>query len=250
MILEGKNAIVTGANRGIGRKTVEIFARNGANIWACARKKTDDFENGIKELSKEYNVSIEPIYFDLAKADQIKEAMKEIVSKKEQIDILVNNAGMISENKLFQMTTIEEMKELFEVNFFSHIIITQYISRVMIRQKYGSIVNVASIAALDGDPAQLEYVSSKAAIIGATKKLAIELGKYNIRVNALAPGLTDTDMASNMRNEYLEKTIQKTIMKRLGNAEEIANAIMFLASDLSSYITGQIMRVDGGANNG
>lgn len=246
MILEGKNAIITGANRGIGKKTVEIFAQNGANIWACARKKTEDFENEMRELSKKFNVIIEPIYFDLSMSEEIKNSMKQIISQKKTIDILVNNAGMISENKLFQMTTIEAMKDLFEVNFFSHILITQYISRVMIRQKYGSIVNIASIAALDGDPAQLEYVSSKAAVIGATKKLAIELGKHNIRVNALAPGLADTEMVSNMSKEYLEGTIQNTIMKRLGRKEEIANAVMFLASDLSSYITGQVIRVDGG----
>ncbi|NMF03275.1 SDR family oxidoreductase [Clostridium beijerinckii] len=249
-MLKGKNAIITGANRGIGRKTVEIFAQNGANIWACARKKSEEFENEINQLSRQYDVSIEPIYFDLSISDEIKNSMKKIISEKKYIDILVNNAGMVSENKLFHMTTIEEMKSLFEVNFFSHILITQYISRVMLRQKYGSIVNIASVAALDGDPAQLEYVSSKAAIIGATKKLAIELGKNNVRVNALAPGLTDTEMASNMTDEYLERTVQNTIMKRLGSKEEIANAIMFLASDLSSYITGQVIRVDGGVNIG
>lgn len=250
MILNGKNAIVTGANRGIGQKTVEVFAQYGANIWACARSKSEIFELEMRELSQKYNVSIEPIYFDLTKSDEIKQAMKQIISQKKSIDILVNNAGMVSENKLFQMTTIEEMKKLFEVNFFSQILITQYISKKMIRQGYGSIINISSIAALDGDPAQLEYVSSKAAMIGATKKLSIELGKYNIRVNSVAPGLIDTDMASNISDEYLKETVKKTIMKRLGHKVEIANTIMFLASDLSSYITGQIIRVDGGTNNG
>ena len=120
----------------------------------------------------------------------------------------------------------------------------------MIHQKYGSIVNISSTVAIDGIPAQLEYVSSKAAIIRATKVLAIELGKYNIRVNAIAPSFIKTDLISNINDKFLEEVIQNTVLKRLGDKEEIANAIMFLASDLSSYITGQILRVDGGLNKG
>ena len=249
MILNGKNAVITGANRGIGQKTVEVFAQNGANIWACARTKSEKFEFEMRELSEKYNVSIEPIYFDLTKSDEIKQAMKQIVSQKKSIDILVNNAGMLPENNLFQMTSIEKMKKTFDVNYFSQILITQYISRTMIRQRYGSIVNISSTVAIDGIPAQLEYVSSKAAMIGATKVLAIELGKYNIRVNAIAPSFIKTDLISNINDKFLEEIIQNTIMKRLGDKEEIANVIMFLASDLASYITGQILRVDGGLNN-
>lgn len=249
MILNGKNAVITGANRGIGQKTVEVLAQNGANIWACARTKSEKFEFEMRELSEKYNVSIEPIYFDLTKSDEIKQAMKQIVSQKKSIDILVNNAGMLPENNLFQMTSIEKMKKTFDVNYFSQILITQYISRTMIRQRYGSIVNISSTVAIDGIPAQLEYVSSKAAMIGATKVLAIELGKYNIRVNAIAPSFIKTDLISNINDKFLEEIIQNTIMKRLGDKEEIANVIMFLASDLASYITGQILRVDGGLNN-
>jgi len=250
MILNGKNAIITGANRGIGQKTVEVFAQYGANIWACARIKSEKFELEMRELSRKYSVSIEPIYFNLTKSDEIKQAMKQIISQKKSIDILVNNAGIFPENKLFQMTTIEEMKNIFEVNFFSHLSITQYVSRVMTRQKYGSIINISSVAALDGDLAQLGYASSKAAMLGATKVLAIELGKYNIRVNSVAPSVTETDMISNISSEYLERSIQNNIIKRIGRKEEIANVILFLASDLSSYMTGQVIRVDGGGNNG
>lgn len=249
MILKGKNAIITGANRGIGRKTVEIFAQNGANIWACARKKSEEFENEINKLSKEYGVYIEPIYFDLASEDELKQAMKDIISQKKSIDILVNNAGIFPNNKLFHMTKVEEIKDIFEINFFANISIVQYVSRVMMRQKYGSIINVASVAALDGDEAQLGYASSKAAILGASKVLAIELGKYNIRVNSVAPSITETDMISNISEEYLEKSIQNKIIKRTANKEEIANVIMFLGSDLSSYMTAQVIRVDGGRSN-
>jgi 3-oxoacyl-[acyl-carrier protein] reductase len=250
MILKGKNAIITGANRGIGQKTVEIFAKYGANVWACARNKSEPFEMEMRELSEKYKVSIEPIYFDLTKSDEIKQAMKQIILQKKSIDILVNNAGILPENNLFQMTSIEKMRKIFDVNYFSQILITQYISRTMIRQKYGSIVNISSTVAIDGIPAQLEYVSSKAAIIGATKVLAIELGKYNIRVNTIAPSFINTDLILNKNDKFIEEIIQNSIMKRLGDKEEIANAIMFLASDLSSYITGQILRVDGGLNKG
>lgn len=248
MILKGKNAIITGSNRGIGKKTVELFASQGANIWACARQRSDEFELQMSRLSEKYNVIIEPVYFDLDNSEEIQRAMKQIISSKKDIHVLVNNAGIVAESKLFQMTTIEEMKAVFDVNFFAPMLITQYISKRMLRQKQGSIINMASIAALDGEPAQLEYVSSKAALIGATKKLAIELGKYGIRVNAVAPGVTDTDMGNEIKEKVLVETLSKTVMKRMGTTEEIANTILFLASDLSSYITGQVIRVDGGVN--
>lgn len=248
MILRGKNAVITGANRGIGKKTVEVFAAQGAHIWACARKQTEEFEEYVRFLSKKYQVLIEPIYFDLGNSEEIKEAMRLIMATRRDIDILVNNAGIVAESKLFHMTTIDEMKEIFEVNFFAPMLITQYISKKMLRQRRGSIINMASIAALDGEPAQLEYVSSKAALIGATKKLAIELGENGIRVNAIAPGVTDTDMGHEIKEEILRLTLNKTVMKRMGTTDEIANLILFLASDLASYITGQVIRVDGGAN--
>ncbi|MBP3889428.1 MAG: SDR family oxidoreductase [Cellulosilyticum sp.] len=247
-MLKDKNAIITGANRGIGKKTLEVFAAQGANIWACARKSNEEFEEYIAELSKTYDVIIEPIYFDLSDDEEIKKAMKQIIDTKKDIHILVNNAGIVAESKLFQMTTIEEMKRVFDINFFAPMLISQYISKKMLRQKQGSIINMSSIAAIDGEPAQLEYVSSKAALIGATKKLAIELGKYGIRVNAVAPGATDTDMGGKIKQEVLEQTLNKTVMKRMATTEEIANTILFLASDLSSYITGQVIRVDGGSN--
>lgn len=246
MLLQGKTALITGCNRGIGKAILETFARNGANIYAHARKKTTEFEELCKTLASENNVSILPVYFDLASEEEIKVGVKEISKDKKNIDILVNNAGVVSENKLFQMTKIQEIKDNFEINFFAHLLLTQYISRTMMRFKKGCIINIGSIAGIDGNPAQLEYVASKAAIMGATKKLAIELGDYNIRVNAVAPGLTDTTMIEGMKEDLMQETINKTIMKRVANVSEIANAVLFLASDLSSYITGQILRVDGG----
>ncbi|MED1873012.1 SDR family NAD(P)-dependent oxidoreductase [Brevibacillus borstelensis] len=246
MLLQGKTAVITGCSRGIGKSILETFAQNGANIWACSRKPSEPFEQMIASLSKNYNVTITPLYFDLRSQEQVKEAMKTIFASKQCIDVLVNNAGMTSPNALFVMSSIDSMRELFETNFFSQMLITQYIARIMIKNKTGSIVNIASIAGMDGNPGQLEYVSSKAALIGATKKLADELAEHSIRVNGLAPGIVETDMIDRMSEEVLQIHLQKTKMKRLGQPSEIANAALFLASDLSSFITGQILRVDGG----
>lgn len=246
MILQDKTAIITGCNRGIGHAMVEVFAREGANIWAHARQETDDFITDLKSIGQRYGVKIMPIFFELTNETEIKSALKTIVSSKTHIDILVNNAGMVGENRLFQMTSIQDMRKVFEVNFFAPTLITQYTSRLMIRQNQGCIINMASIAGIDGDPAQYEYSASKAALIGGTKKLAIELGKSGIRVNAIAPGLTETSMAQNMSHAVKQETIEKLILKRLARPEEIANVVAFMASDLASYMTGQVVRVDGG----
>lgn len=245
-MLKGKNAIVTGARRGIGRATVEVFAENGANVWACARKEDAAFETDMAELSERYGVWIEPVYFELADETQMKQAVKQIQGEKRPVNILVNNAGVVAQSTSFSMTSIAKMKEVFDVNFFSQMLLTQYVARLMLRQHSGSVVNLTSIAALDGEPAQLEYVGSKAAIAGATKKLARELGEQGIRVNAVAPGIIDTDMGNQMHPELMDRILGSTVMRRLGTPKEVANVIAFLASDLASFITGQIIRVDGG----
>jgi 3-oxoacyl-[acyl-carrier protein] reductase len=245
-MLQGKNAVITGAKGGIGKAIVKVFAKSGANIWACARKQDDEFEVWLSYLSKDNSVQIEPVYFDLSDETQLKTAAKTIMSSKRRIDVLVNNAGIIAESSSFQMTSMAKIKNVFEVNFFQQMQFTQYITRIMAKQQSGSIINISSIAALDGDPAQLEYVASKAALVGASKKLAIELGAYNIRVNAIAPGVIDTEMGNKMDSKLMERTLEKSIMKRKGSPDEIANTALFLASDLSSYLTGQVIRVDGG----
>jgi len=246
MLLKDKTAVVTGCNRGIGKSILKCFAANGANLWACVRNKTNEFDDFCWQLEKDYSVKIKRIYFDLSKEEDVINGAKEILADKQPIDILINNAGMVPESQLFQMSPISNMKMIFEVNFFAQMLFTQYISRMMTRKKKGSIVNMSSLAALDGGPAQFEYVSSKAAIIGATKKLSIELGAYGVRVNVVAPGVTNTDMIKNMKDELLQHTLNSTVLKRPADPEEIANVVLFLATDLSSYITGQIIRVDGG----
>lgn len=246
MILEGKNVIITGARRGIGRASVDVFALEGANIWACARKKDEEFEASMRDIAKNNKVSIWPVYFDATNETEIKKAVQSIKKQNLVVDVLVNNAGIVEASTSFAMTSMQKMRNVMEVNFFATSLITQYVSRLMIKQNSGSIINIASIAGIDGEPAQYEYVASKAAIIGATKKLARELSEYNIRVNAIAPGVVDTEMGRKLDEGLKQSIISKIIMKRFAEPKEIANVIAFLASDMSSYITAQVIRVDGG----
>lgn len=249
MLLKGKNAFITGCTRGIGKAIATEFAKQGANVYAHARKETSEFLEYIKKLSDTYHVKVEPIYFDMSSEEEIKKGIKTLFSMEKNIDILVNNAGVVNQVRLFQMTKMQEIKDEFEINFFAQMLITQLISKKMLRQKQGSIVNISSCAGLDGNTGMLEYVSSKAAMIGATKRLAIELGKHNIRVNSVAPGLTDTDMGGMMNEELEKQNYEHLIIKRKAHPEEIAQAVVFLASDMASFITGQILRVDGGMLN-
>jgi len=245
MLLDNKNIVITGCNRGIGKAILTTFAENGSNIWACVRQPSDEFETYIKELSMRCDVEIWPVFFDLKDSDQVKSAVKTIMSMKKPVDILVNNAG-ISYNALFQMSTIDKMIEVFNINFFSQMIFTQYIIKLMLRNKNGSIINIASSTGIDGNAGRSIYGASKAAIICATKAMSTELGENGIRVNAIAPGITQTEMITDMTEAVIRETIQQTHLKRAGNPFEIARAALFLASDISSYVTGQVLRVDGG----
>ena len=245
MILKNKNAIITGCIQGIGKATLEEFAINGANIWACALEYNEDFEAYCQKLSYENNIWVKPVYFNLLNQDEIKVSLKKIASDKLPIDILVNIAGM-TKDAITHMVTMDQMKLIFEINFFSQIYLTQFVTKLMIRQGYGSVVNTSSISAIDGSYGQLSYSSSKAALIGATKTLSKELASKGVRVNAIAPGVISTDMNKIVPDSIIQENIKKMKIKRLGKADEVAKTILFLASDLSNYITGQIIRIDGG----
>ena len=197
-------------------------------------------------LSQKYNVAVHPIYFDLGQERTIKEGASEILKYKVPISGIVNNAGVIGAKSLFLMTSMEDIRHTFDINFFGHVFLTQRLLKNMIRNKSGSIVNISSAAALDGEPAQFEYVASKAAMIGAVKKWANELGAYGIRANAVAPGVIETDMVSEMKTELLSGTVGNTALHRLGRPDEIAKAVVWLLSDDSGYMTGQVVRIDGG----
>ena len=246
MLLKSKAAVVTGCNKGIGKKILEVFSANGATVFACVRNIDEEFKSFLNELKQKFNNKIIPIQFDLNDEKKIKEAANSILTSNKSIDILVNNAATIH-TSIFQMTPVKKLKELFEVNFFSQTIFTQYILKSMIKNKRGSIVYISSSSALDGNEGRSAYSSAKAAMIAQAKVLSRELGVHNIRVNSLAPGLTNTDMMKkNHQEKIINEMISRISLRRIANPEEIANVVLLLSSDLTSYITGQVIRVDGG----
>ncbi len=246
MLLKNKTAVVTGSNRGIGKEILKLFSENGADIFACSRNLTDEFDNLINQIQKEFNNKIIPIEMNLEDENSVKEASKKILSENKDIDILINNAASI-QTSLFQMTSIKKMKELFEINFFSQTIFTQFMIKPMIKNKRGNIVNISSNSAIDGNEGRSSYVSTKAALISQARVLSRELGPNNIRVNTIAPGLTNTDMMSkNTTKEVIDEIVSRTPLGKIAEPKNIANVALFLSSALSDHITGQVIRVDGG----
>ena len=246
MLLQNKAAIITGCNKGIGKKILENFSENGATIFACVREINDEFKANISEIQSKTNNVIIPVQLDFNNEEQIKKAADEILSVNKSIDVLVNNAGIIH-TAIFQMTSSKKLKEIIEINFFAQSKFTQYISKSMIKNKQGNIVYISSTSGIDANEGRSAYSSSKAAVISESKVLSRELGLYNIRVNSIAPGLTDTDMMrNNTSNKIMNEVSSNVSLKRIAKPQEIANAALFLASDLASYVTGQTLRVDGG----
>lgn len=245
MLLSGKNVIITGAHGGIGRAVVKKAAENGASIWACMRTRDENYESELQELSKDNEVWIKPVYFDFGDEAQIKNAVKMISSEKKEVNVLINAAGMVYNGSML-MTSMGILKEVFNVNYFHQVLMMQLVARLMMRQKNGVIVNVASVSGIETTEGKLAYGSSKAALIYATKAASKELAMFNIRINAIAPGLTDTNMNKTISEDSLKKVLERSSMNRMAEPEEIANSIIYLASDMSSFMTGQVMIVDGG----
>lgn len=244
--MKSKNALITGTNRGIGMALLKKFAQNGYNILAHSRSRSAEFENEIATISRQNNVWIKPIYFDLCNFDDMKETFKQIYKEKLTLDVLVNNAGVAFVD-LFQLTPMSKIREVFEVNVFAVMQLTQLALKIMIKQNSGSIINFASIGGIDAYPAHCAYGASKAAIIGFTKSLSTELVQYKIRVNAVAPGATDTEMINLFEKKSGGNLFKNSAMKRKATPDEIANVVAFLASDEASFINGQIIRIDGGS---
>lgn len=243
--LKGKTALVTGCNRGIGKAIAEKFAAEGANLICAIRKVNPEFKAETDLWCSKYGISIDFIYFDLISEESIKNAFKGLQKEKRIIDILVNNAGIPTGGFLL-MTSLAKIKEVMQVNFFSQLLVTQIVAKMMMKQKHGSIVNMSSVTALDNQGGWTAYGSSKAAVISMTRTAARELAPFNIRVNAVAPGLIDTQMGNIMDEKYQTEMLSRSDLCRKGTPEEVANLVYFLASDEASYITGQIIRIDGG----
>ncbi len=245
-MLQGKNAVITGCNRGIGKACMEVFARQGANLWVCVREKNSEFLEYVDFLRESCQVECTPLFFDLLDTQAMKEAYMTIKKEKKPVDILVNNAGAVH-SALYRMTDEKSVREMNDINLIGGMNLTQYILKIMSRQRSGAIVNLASSGGIDCNAGRVAYNISKAAVIAATKTLAKEVGTLGIRVNAVAPGLTKTDMALNHTpKELMDDTLMHTALGRMGEPKEIANVIAFLASDYASYVTGQVWRVDGG----
>lgn len=204
MSIQGKNAIVTGARSGIGLATVHLFAKNGCNCWAVVHREDEKFLSDISKWEKEYGVWIKAVFIDLGDSSSIKNGIKAILKDKISIDILVNAAGIVSPNRLFTMTKMEDVRRVMDINFFSVLELSQLVCRTMMRQRNGNIINIASISAWGEDTSQIEYAASKAAVVIATKKMARELGAYGIRVNAVAPGQLKQKCFPNCRRMLLK----------------------------------------------
>lgn len=244
--LAGKNVVITGCNRGIGRAILEKCAENGANIWACTRTYDEKTKTLFETVAEKNNVWIKHTEIDLGNDQSIKEAVQTIRKEKKHVDVLVNNAGLAYSGML-AMTPIDDLRKVMNINFMAPVMLMQGLSRLMIRQQSGCIINIASIGGIETREGYLAYGASKAALIWATKQISRELGHHNIRVNGVAPGLVETRMGIDIHSEEeIKEKVESATMKRLGKPEEIADAVVFLASDEASFITGQVLRVDGG----
>lgn len=243
-LLEGKRAVVTGARRGIGRATVEVFAREGSDVWACARCEDSEFEDFCLHVATAHGVNVMPLYFDLEDKGQVGKAIREIRATRVPITTLVNCAGIVASSASFSMTRREDILHVIDVNLVRQMEFTQYALRVI--SDGGSIVNISSIAAAGGMPGQYGYACSKSAVETWTSMLAQELGRRSIRVNAVAPGFVDTEMGNQAAGDLLQRILDSTVMKRMARPEEVGNVIAMLASDFCSYVTGQTLYVDGG----
>ena len=243
-MLKGKKALVTGSSRGIGRKIVEVFLANGAEVWGlCSKPSAAKAE--LEAMAAEKGTAFHEICANVGDAEQLSEVVKAALAEAGNFDILVNNAGITRDGLSFRMK-MEDWQNVLNVNLTGTFVITQIVSNAMLKARSGSIINMSSIVGVHGGAGQVNYSASKAGLIGYSKSLAKEVGARGIRVNCIAPGFIETDMTAVLKEDYVKAMLDTVPMKRGGKPEDIANVALFLASDMSCYVTGQVIGVDGG----
>jgi len=243
-LLEGKTAIITGGSRGIGKAIVEIFVKQGANV-AFTYNSSSNAAKAIENKLSTKNIKVKSYKSDASNFEEAQLLTASVLEEFGSIDILVNNAGITKDNLLMRMSE-EDFDRVIQVNLKSVFNMTKAVQRTMLKQRKGSIINMSSVIGVKGNAGQSNYAASKAGIIGFTKSMAIELGSRNIRSNAIAPGFIVTEMTEELGEETIKQYFDAIPLKRGGSPEEIANTCVFLGSDMSSYLTGQVLNVDGG----
>ena len=243
-ILSEKNIIITGGSRGIGKGIVEKFAEQGASIAFTCMKMSDESFELVKNI-EQFGVKIKAYESDASDFDSAINLAETVLNDFGSIDVLVNNAGITKDNLLMRMSE-SDFNDVMKINMNSVFNNTKAVLRQMLKQKRGSIINLSSVVGVKGNAGQSNYSSSKSAINGFTKSIALELGSRNIRCNAIAPGFIETEMTKSLKDDVVEQWRQNIPLKRGGSALDVANTALFLASDMSSYITGQVINVCGG----
>jgi len=244
MLLKDKKAIVTEGSKGIGRAIVEIFLKNGCTVYALSRSQGEDWDQ-VEAVAKEHGVEVFFRAADVADEKGIVSTIDGILKESGGIDIVVNNAGVTKDGLIFRLSP-EDWNTVIQTNLNSAFYISKAVARHMIGRKGGSIINMTSIVGVHGNAGQTNYSASKAGLIGLTKSMALEVGSRGIRVNAVAPGFIQTEMTDKIPEIERNKMLETIPFKRMGTTQEIADVCLFLASDLSTYVTGQVLGVDGG----
>ena len=243
-LLEGKTALITGASRGIGRTIALRFAQEGANV-AFSDLFYDDKAISLEKELKALGVKAKGFASDASSFEASDKLLSDVMKEFQTIDVLVNNAGITRDNLLLRMTELD-WDLVMSVNLKSVFNLTKAVQKIMIKQRYGSIINMSSVVGIEGNSGQSNYAASKAGIIGFTKSIAQELGSRNIRCNAIAPGFIETEMTTGLPEDIKIKWIENIPLKRVGTTNDVANVAVFLASELSSYVTCQVISVCGG----
>ena len=243
-MIKNKNAIITGGARGIGKEIARTLAENGANIAINYRNFNDEIKAFVEELEA-IGVKVLTFKCDVSNEEEVVAFINEVKNTFGSIDILINNAGITKDGLLIRMSE-KDFSDVIDVNLKGTFNMTKAVSSIMVRQRFGKIINISSVVGVAGNAGQCNYSASKAGVIGFSKSIARELASRNVNVNVIAPGYINTDMTKVLPDRVKEEVLKTIPMKKIGEPREVANLVLFLSSDLSNYITGQVINVDGG----